>query len=142
MAHWAAVLLPVGETTTQPLKEAMLRLATRKDVLVLDPTRALNWWHELSAKSEYAGRLAEFRRASEHAKRMGYDDHDAAIYAAYMARDLLDFARAGRVVRFINIGSYCSPMQMCKALFALHGQLLPTHSARWRGGQQWLHCQR
>jgi hypothetical protein len=84
------------------LKEAMLRLATRKDVLVLDPTRALNWWHELSAKSEYAGRLAEFRRAFEHAKRMGYDDHDAAIYAAYMARDLLDFARAGRVVRFIN----------------------------------------
>lgn len=54
-------------------------------------------------RGEMANRLAEFEAARKHAKeQLGYSDRDADLYAALEARDLMDFARAGSLVRQIN----------------------------------------
>jgi hypothetical protein len=71
--------------------------------IVLNPLRLKEAWESLAEKSEKLGRIAEFRRAFEQGRRQyGYDDYNAALYAAGQARGLLDFAKAGTVMKYIN----------------------------------------
>lgn len=54
----------------------------------------------LTEASERTGRMAEFRSAFKHAKeKLGMDDYNAQLYAAYQARDLMDFAVMGHIMR-------------------------------------------
>ncbi len=85
------------------LKKAMADL--RKDPFNIFVSGGKLWhaWESLSEQSEKLGRIAEFRRAFEHGRtNLGYDDYNAALYAAGEARGLLDFAKAGVVMRSIN----------------------------------------
>ena len=85
------------------LKRTMSELRKDPTNIFLWPGKLKRGWEELSAMSEKIGRLAEFRRAFEHAqKKLGYDDYNAALYAAGEARGLMDFAKAGTVMRVIN----------------------------------------
>lgn len=52
--------------------------------------------------SENVNRIAEFRAAYTQAKENGLSDRDAGLYAAYQARDLIDFAVAGHTVKMLN----------------------------------------
>jgi len=85
------------------LKRTMRELRKDPHNIFLSPFKLKNAWEEMSAKSEKLGRIAEFRRAFEHGqKKLGYDDYNAALYAAGEARGLMDFAKAGTIMRVIN----------------------------------------
>ena len=85
------------------LKKVARELVKDPRNILLSPLKLKNAWEKLSEKSEKLGRIAEFRRAFDHAKqKLGYDDYNSALYAAGEARGLLDFAKAGTVMRVIN----------------------------------------
>jgi hypothetical protein len=95
------------------------------DELVKDPKNIVirSWrkarkvgkaYGDLAQSSEILGRVAEFRRAFDAGKKRGYDDYNAALFAASEARGILDFAKAGIVMRVIN-------------------KLIPFSNARLRG---------
>jgi hypothetical protein len=79
---------------------------------VFDPVEGFkkNWsrYEDLLAKGETSNRLAEFRSAYSFAVKpkvdggLGMDEYNANLYAAYQARDLMDFAVAGTWMRWIN----------------------------------------
>jgi hypothetical protein len=75
-------------------------------VLAMPGRIAKGAWHfyedKVAQGSELVGRMAEFNRAYKHAKaKLGYDDRNANLYAAYQSRDLLDYAVAGHFTRQI-----------------------------------------
>ncbi len=85
------------------LKKAVTEMSKDPKNIFLSPLKLKTAWERLSENSEKLGRIAEFRRAFEHGqKQLGYDDYNAALYAAGEARGLLDFAKAGTVMRSIN----------------------------------------
>ena len=61
-----------------------------------------SWYGKLLSSGERATRLEEYRSAFKHGKSQGMDDYNASIYAAYKARDLLDFAVAGETLKWVN----------------------------------------
>jgi len=85
------------------LLDAIHRISSDPKFIVADPRKIWQWWHEWAQKAERVGRMSEYRTAYRFAKeRLGYDNVDAMLYAAYQSRDLIDFARAGRVLRTLN----------------------------------------
>lgn len=85
------------------LTKVMRDLSKDPSNILLSPLKLKHGWEALAEKSEKIGRIAEFRRAFERGKtKLGYDDYNAALYAAGEARGLLDFAKAGTVMRVIN----------------------------------------
>jgi hypothetical protein len=64
--------------------------------------RGINAYSHMLSNSETATRLEEYRSAYKKAKKEGMDDYNASIYAAYEARDLLDFAVSGHHIKIIN----------------------------------------
>jgi hypothetical protein len=85
------------------LKKSAAELRKDPTNILLSPLKLKHAWEDLSEKSEKIGRIAEFRRAFEMGKKeFGYDDYNAALYAAGEARGLMDFAKAGTVMRVIN----------------------------------------
>jgi hypothetical protein len=85
------------------LVDAIQRISRDPKFIVADPRKIWDWWRQLSQKSEQLGRMSEYRAAYRYAKdQLGYDDVDAMLYAAYQSRDLIDFARAGRILRTLN----------------------------------------
>ena len=65
-------------------------------------------WADLAASSETVNRIAEYRVAKAIALKskadggLGYDEYNARMYAAFKARDLLDFAVAGSWMKPLN----------------------------------------
>jgi hypothetical protein len=58
---------------------------------------------ELLGHSEIGPRLMEYRGAFKHAKKMGWDDHDALVLAGCASKDVtVNFSRAGTEVRKAN----------------------------------------
>lgn len=85
------------------LKRVSRELVKDPTNILLSPLKLKRGWEKLAEASENLGRVAEFRRAFDKAKsEFGYDDYNAALYAAGEARGLLDFAKAGTVMRVIN----------------------------------------
>lgn len=76
---------------------------TKKGGVILDP-RKLNYknYRKLLERGENLNRVAEYKSAFRKAKKDGMDDYNAGLYAAYQARDLMDFAVAGHWMRTIN----------------------------------------
>jgi len=67
------------------------------------PGRMIRGYSRFASHSEIANRVAEFRRARAYARDvLGYDEVDSGLYAAAQARDLVDYARAGRSIRQLN----------------------------------------
>lgn len=85
--------------------EAMDEMAKNKKFILADPIRLKAVWHkyqDLLYRSETSNRVAEYRAALREAKKNGMDDYNAAMYAAYKARDLIDFAIMGHYMKIIN----------------------------------------
>ena len=75
----------------------------RLHTILTSPARAYRGWRRVINNSEVVNRIAEYERAKEKAKKeLGMSEIDASFYAAYQARDLLDFARVGSVIEGIS----------------------------------------
>jgi hypothetical protein len=85
------------------LRDRMRHLAKDHNTVLLAAGDLVKGLHRLSELSETTGRLAEYRRAYDYARKdLGYDDWDATLYATGKARGLLDFAIAGSFVQKLN----------------------------------------
>lgn len=87
------------------LWEAMDVMAKDKKFILADPVMLKHVWNkyeDLLYKGETSNRVAEYRSAFKEAKNKGMDDYNAGIYAAYKARDLIDFAIMGHWMKIIN----------------------------------------
>jgi hypothetical protein len=87
------------------LWEAMDGMAKNKKFILADPIRLKSLWHkyeDLLYKGETSNRVAEYRAAFKEAKKKGMDDYNAGMYAAYKARDLIDFAIMGNWMKVLN----------------------------------------
>lgn len=89
---------------------AMQEAVNSNRSIVVSPSKLAAWvakggrgYLDLMQQSERQGRLSEYRRSFEKAKKkLGYDDYHASIYAAAQSRSLIDYAIAGRQMRWIN----------------------------------------
>lgn len=76
---------------------------TKKGGIILDPRKlSYKGYRKALERGENLNRIAEFKSAYKKAKKEGMDDYNAGLYAAYQARDLMDFAVAGHYMRTIN----------------------------------------
>lgn len=89
---------------TKMMNHTMAELVNdkQKRFIVADPKKLAKGYGEWILNSERAGRVAEYKAAFDKAKKLGYDDYNANLYAASQARDLMDFAVAGTAIRQIN----------------------------------------
>lgn len=70
--------------------------------LLTTPQRMIDGYNKILTSAERATRLEEYRSAFKDAKSKGMDDYNASIFAAYKARDLLDFSVSGEWMRVVN----------------------------------------
>jgi hypothetical protein len=101
-----------SHTWNREIKNVMRELVKDPTNILLSPLKLKRGWEALGEKSEKIGRVAEFRRAFDLAKKKLAADHpnltpqeldyNAALFAAGEARGLLDFAKAGTVMKYIN----------------------------------------
>lgn len=87
------------------LTEAVSEMAKDKRFILADPALLKRMWGkytDLLNKGETINRVAEYRSAFKEAKNKGMDDYNASIYAAYKARNLIDFAIMGNWMKVIN----------------------------------------
>ncbi len=90
-------------TWNRELKRGMAELRKDPRNIFLSPLELKHAWEKLASSTETVGRVAEFRRAWEKGvHELGYDPDEAALYAASEARGLMDYAKAGSVMRVLN----------------------------------------
>ena len=88
-----------------------------------------NNYDDWLGQGERVTRVSEYQSAYKYAMtKLGYDEYDAALYAAYQARDLMDFAKIGTVMKLINRVIPFSNAQ-------LQGQLRMLQAMRENPGQ-------
>ena len=83
--------------TNKLVKDKNVMVVTRDQI-----SKAVDKYKDLAESSERLNRIAEFKKAKEKALKMGFSESDAILYAAYEARDLLDFAVSGTVIKWVN----------------------------------------
>lgn len=83
------------------MQEAVKEI-TKKGGIVMNPRTFYRKYRKVLERGENLNRIAEFKSAYRKAKKQGLDDYNAGLYAAYQARDLMDFAVAGHTVRQLN----------------------------------------
>lgn len=91
----------------QKMESAMKDMAKDKKIILLDPSRLKEkmWdkgYRRFIEGAETSNRVAEFRAAYKKGKEKGLDDYNASLFAAFEARDLLDFGVAGEYMQVIN----------------------------------------
>lgn len=87
----------------EKLRNAMRDMAEKTSIISPDILkRGWQAYQNLLSKSERATRLEQYNAAYRKGKEKGLDDYNANLYAAYEARDLMDFAIAGTWMRTIN----------------------------------------
>ncbi|MBC7845583.1 MAG: hypothetical protein H7Y10_03730 [Flavobacterium sp.] len=75
---------------------------TKKGGIVINPMKFGEKYVKFLETGENINRIAEFNSSYKVAKERGMSDYDAGLYAAFEARDLMDFAVAGHTMREIN----------------------------------------
>jgi len=85
------------------LAKTQREIARDPNIIITAPGKLLDGYNSLKEKGELVTRLQEYKKAKEYAKTtLGYEEADARLYAAYQARDLMDFAVAGEWGRVVN----------------------------------------
>jgi hypothetical protein len=87
------------------LTEAMSDMSKDKKFILADPDLLKHMWgkySDLLYKGETSNRVAEYRSAFKEGKKKGMDDYNASMYAAYKARNLIDFAIMGNWMKVAN----------------------------------------
>ncbi|MCW5776390.1 MAG: hypothetical protein KIS87_08140 [Phycisphaeraceae bacterium] len=95
----------LGDRTTyyRQMRLAVRTAAGDGSSIIAFPADAVRAYHRFASMSETIGRLSEFRSAWKKAREeLGYDDYDAGLYAAFQARDITDYAVAGRATAWFN----------------------------------------
>lgn len=92
----------VDKKAYQDTMQKAIEDITSKGGFVLNPMRIAKGYRKLLERGENLNRVAEFKSAFRKAKKLGMDDYNSGLYAAYQARDLMDFAVAGHTMRVIN----------------------------------------
>lgn len=87
-------------------KKALDNIANDPNAILALPQKAWKGYNKFAAFSEGVGRTAEYTAQYNVAKRRGMADQDARTYAAWKARDLMDFAVSGSWVKAINEIAY------------------------------------
>ncbi|HYE68031.1 MAG TPA: LPD38 domain-containing protein [Anaerovoracaceae bacterium] len=83
------------------MQEAVKEI-TNKGGIVLNPKSWYRGYRKILERGENLNRIAEFKSAYKKALKEGLDEYNAGLYAAYQARDLMDFAVAGHTIRTLN----------------------------------------
>jgi hypothetical protein len=89
----------------QAMKSAMQDIRKDAGAIGFDasPGALLNGYKKILEGAELRGRLVEYDKAKRYAlDTLGYDEKNAMLYAAFQARDLMDFAVAGTAIRKAN----------------------------------------
>jgi hypothetical protein len=86
----------------EQMGRAIKDLSTDKKTILIDPKKWAEKYNDFISLSETSGRMEEFYSAKKKAMKEGMDEYNANLYAAYQARDLMDFAVAGEYMRVIN----------------------------------------
>jgi hypothetical protein len=89
----------------QAMKSAVQSIRKDAGAIGFDasPGALLNGYKKILEGAELRGRLVEYNKAKRYAlDTLGYDEKNAMLYAAFQARDLMDFAVAGTAVRKAN----------------------------------------
>jgi hypothetical protein len=85
------------------LRDVLKDVATEGKAVVTTPHRAWQAYSEFASMGEVASRVVEFTKAERYAKeKLGYGDLDAQLYGMRKARQIQDFAVAGRFMRELN----------------------------------------
>ncbi len=84
------------------IKRGMHELAKDPRNIILLPGQLKRGWERFVQSSEIIGRVAEMQRAYKKYKARGLSDVEAWYAAVGEARDLMDFAKAGSVMRQIS----------------------------------------
>lgn len=88
------------------MNEAIRKISKDKKFILANGDKLKMAWKKYEhfmEKGETLNRVAEYRSAFTHAKdKLGYDDYNAMLYAAFHARDLMDFAVMGYQMRVVN----------------------------------------
>ena len=91
---------PSPEYSHKFVADKMAELAADRSTILTMPRKIATGASEFFEASESIGRLAEFTQAKKYAaETLGYSEADASLYAAFQARDLLDYSRAGSIIR-------------------------------------------
>jgi hypothetical protein len=109
-------------------------LAKDKNTIVALPSKLGNKYMDFMQGFERSGRLAEYEAALRHAKdKLGYDDENAMLFAASKARDLMDFAVAGNVMRIVNqvIPFSNASVQAVRRTFRAANERPKDFAAKW-----------
>lgn len=88
--------------TQAKIMEQVLRSKSGKDTIIFSVHQLQEAYATLMSTPEVQNRIVEYRQAFKKAKAEGLSDHAANMYAMREARDLMDFMRAGRTIRFLN----------------------------------------
>lgn len=87
----------------QALEKQIQEISEERGSVLSIPARIWEGWKNFAADTELIGRLSEYEAQKRKAKEdFGYDDTNAAIYAASKARGVLDFAVVGERMRTIR----------------------------------------
>ena len=85
------------------LKQCMSELRKDKRNIITTPLRLWRAWERLVESTEVVGRVSEMRSARRKAiDELHLSSEEAALYAAYEARSLMDYAKMGSWMRNIN----------------------------------------
>jgi hypothetical protein len=82
--------------------QGTIKEITKKGGIVINPIKLGQKYVKFLQTGENLNRIAEFNNSYKVAKEKGMSDYDAGLYAAFQARDLMDFAVAGHTMREIN----------------------------------------
>lgn len=139
-------------------RKALNDIAGDSNAILAMPHKAWKGYQKLMDIGEAAGRTAEYTAQYEVAKKRGMADQQARTYAAWKARDLMDFAVSGTWVKAINDIAYVpflnsgfrglakhlevaakDPVTYTKrmALFGFLPAMIPAVFAYSQGPEQW-----
>jgi hypothetical protein len=91
------------EAYYKKMRDTIRDLSHDRNTILSLPGKLWHGYKTLASGSELVGRMSEYKRAFKHAQsKLGYDDYNASLYAAFQARDLIDYAVAGTVGRKIS----------------------------------------
>ena len=105
--------------------------------IVVDIDKLKQMWESYDnwlASGERLTRVSEYQSAYKHAKtKLGYNDYDASLYAAYQARDLMDFAKMGATMKYVNqiLPFSNANLQGTLRMFRAFKEDLPGTLAKW-----------
>lgn len=143
-------------------RKALQDIAGDPNAILSLPRKAWNGLDKLGSIAHSTGRVAEYKAQFDAAKQRGMSDQNARTYAAWKARDLMDFAVSGTMVKAINEIAYVpflnagfrglskhldmlqtQPKLYAKrmAAFGLLPALIPAAWAASQGPDQWKRYQ-